>query len=151
MAVTARTYVYYRTTASHQTLPTKWNICLIKSYFGQTNLSYIISGEVIEFTKEKQMSWQFSEALIHMSVLLDQHVILCLLQQIALPHNQTKMSQSNWLVAFKLVSIATVVLHIIDTSLSNVNKYFSQWGMKPHYLFTNCMMLSLYSTQSILT
>ena len=43
---------------SHHTISGQITHLSGQTIFGQTNLSYIIGGEVIEFTKEKQMSGQ---------------------------------------------------------------------------------------------
>ena len=43
-------------TASHQTFSGQIEHLSGQTIFGQTNLSYIISGKVIGFTKEKHMS-----------------------------------------------------------------------------------------------
>ena len=47
-------------TASHQTFSGQIEHLSGHTEFGQTNLLYIINREAIEFTKENQMSGQFS-------------------------------------------------------------------------------------------
>ena len=50
--------------ASHQTFSGQVKHLSDQTEFGQTNLLYIINGEIVEFTKEKQMSGQFSALII---------------------------------------------------------------------------------------
>ena len=50
--------------ASHQTFSSQVKHLSNQTKFAQTNLLNIINGEIVEFTKEKQMSGQFP-ALIY--------------------------------------------------------------------------------------
>ena len=57
--------------ASHQTFSGQVKHLSSQTKFGQTNLLYIINGEVIKFTKEKQMSGQFSVLIISTVLLMN--------------------------------------------------------------------------------